>query len=86
LLLDIVLGWGCHEDPAGEAISAIGEAINEYGDGPITLAHVCGNPEDFQGYAEQLNKLQTAGVFVLETNAAVARISADMVSIIEGRK
>ena len=79
LLLDCVIGYGSHEDPAGELLKAINKAM-EHATHPITLiASVCGTSSDPQNRGEQENKLRSAGVIVLDTNAQAARLATNLI-------
>jgi hypothetical protein len=75
ILMDIMLGYGSHPDPAGAMVGAVEEArkIAE-SDGRVlpVLAHVCGTEQDPQPRSEQEAKLKHAGVLVLPTNALMA--------------
>jgi succinyl-CoA synthetase alpha subunit len=72
ILMDIMLGYGSHPDPAGAMLGAIKEAqeIAE-ADGRVqpVLAHVCGTEHDPQPRSNQEAKLKDAGVYVFPTNA-----------------
>lgn len=77
IYLDIVLGYGVHPDPAGAAIQAITEAqqrLAKKGREVIFMASVCGTPGDPQDARAQEKKLVEAGVVVVPTNAAAARL------------
>jgi FdrA protein len=68
VLLDVILGYGAHADPAGALVPAIdGSRV------PI-LAHVVGTAADPQGLARQEQTLRAAGVYLFGSNhhAAVA--------------
>jgi FdrA protein len=77
VLMDVVLGYGCNEDPAGE----IARALGKMGGGPagrgrsrpVVVASVCGTRGDPQNYDRQRQVLEDAGVFVAETNAIACR-------------
>lgn len=79
LLLDVVLGYGAHPDPAGEASQAImaakarAEAAGRYL--PV-VTFVCGAEDDPQRLSEQEAKLQAAGALVTASNAQAARVAA----------
>jgi len=78
ILLDIVLGYGAHPDPAGAAVEAIREAqqITEEAERHIVfVASVCGTEADPQTLSRQEAKLRDAGVIVLPDNAAAARLA-----------
>jgi succinyl-CoA synthetase alpha subunit len=75
ILMDIMLGYGCHPDPAGAMLDAIEEAkkIAKSNDRVLPiLAHVCGTEDDPQRRSEQESKLKHAGVYVFPTNALMA--------------
>jgi hypothetical protein len=79
ILLDVVLGYGAHPDPAG----ALGPAVQEAsalaaGDGrhvPV-VASVCGTDEDPQRLGAQEARLREAGLLLAPSNAAAARVAA----------
>lgn len=79
VLLDVMLGHGCHPDPAGSMVDAIvGAREAAAADGrplPI-LAHVCGTEQDPQPLSEQERKLRQAGAVVLPTNALMVLAGA----------
>ncbi|MCL4301824.1 MAG: acyl-CoA synthetase FdrA [Anaerolineae bacterium] len=74
ILLDVVLGYGAHPDPAGELGPAIAQAIaqaKEAGRHLDVVAVVVGTDEDPQGFNKQVEQLKAAGARV-ETNNEVA--------------
>ncbi|MFQ5614165.1 MAG: acyl-CoA synthetase FdrA [Anaerolineae bacterium] len=74
ILLDVVLGYGAHPDPASELAPAIARARAQAGAAGRTLevvAVVVGTDEDPQDLAGQVEKLREAGARV-ETNHEVA--------------
>jgi FdrA protein len=75
ILLDVVLGYGAHDDPAGELVPAI-EAIRARPHPVAVVASVCGTADDRQGLARQVATLERAGVFVAGSNAQAARLAA----------
>jgi hypothetical protein len=82
VLMDVMLGYGSHQDPVGAMLNAITEAkkIAE-SDGralPI-LAHVCGTELDPQHLSDQVMKLRDAGIQAFPTNATMA-IAAALIS------
>lgn len=71
ILLDVVLGYGSHEDMAGAllpAIISLKEKARVEGRKIFFVATVCGTRKDYQGYDEQIGKLNNAGVIVCESN------------------
>src|SRR5438046_6559734 len=64
LLVDVVLGYGAHRDPAGEIVPAI-RAVRARR--PLAVvASVCGTDGDPQSRAAQIATLRDAGVIVLD--------------------
>ncbi len=82
VLLDVVLGYGAAEDPAGDLRAAIVEArrtARAAGRELVVLAYVCGTPRDPQGLEAQRQVLIDAGVVVAPTNSAMAETAARLV-------
>ena len=79
IIMDIMLGYGSHPDPAGAMCNSISKAQmiakNDYRVLPI-LAHVCGTDQDPQRRSDQIEKLQKIGVRTFSTNALMATASA----------
>ena len=78
VLMDVVLGYGSHVDPASELGPAIEEAIGLARRGGRELACVvslCGTDDDPQGLSHQEEKLTAAGAVVVRSNALAARIA-----------
>lgn len=74
VLLDVVLGYGAHEDPSAPVVEAAAET-----DGwPAIVASVCGTRGDPQDWAAQVERLVDAGVYVTETNAAAADLAGEL--------
>ena len=74
IVLDVVLGWGAHADPAGELAPVIAQARAIAARAARTLAvigFVCGTELDPQGLARQEATLRKAGM-VLAGNSANA--------------
>jgi len=79
LLLDVVLGFGAHPDPAGEllpAISAARAVARSAGRGLVVIASVCGTDGDPQDRGHQKARLEAGGVIVMPSNAQAARLAA----------
>lgn len=79
VLLDVVLGYGADDDPAGALAPTIEEAKQKAEDEgrflPV-VASVCGTSKDPQNLEEQERKLEDAGVIVMPSNAQAARTAA----------
>ncbi len=80
IVLDLVLGYNAHPDPAGSALEAIKEArqiAEKDGRHLIFVTSVCGTDSDPQKRNEQVAKLEKEGVLVFPSNAdAVAFLAA----------
>ncbi len=71
VLLDVVLGFASHPDPAG----GIADAVRRAAEHAIVVAHVCGTPDDPQDSDRQAKTLSDAGAIVAPSNAAAARLA-----------
>ncbi len=76
ILLDCVLGFGGHMDPAGHLASRLRDRPN---DGPVVIASVTGTNADPQNRAAQVAKLEAVGVVVAQSNASAAAMAAEIV-------
>jgi FdrA protein len=88
LLLDVVLGYGAHRDPASILAPAIAQAREQAaaeGRYLAVVASVCGTEQDIQNARVQEQKLREVGVIVLPSNAQAARLAAMLVQE-EGRR
>jgi FdrA protein len=82
IVLDVVLGYGAHPDPASELGPAIGEAIRASkakGRALTVVASITGTEGDPQGLQRQSEALRQAGAILCESNAAAARLAAMIV-------
>jgi FdrA protein len=73
VLVDIVLGYGAHENPAGVLVRALNSRK------PL-VASVTGTDQDPQVWSRQVAILREAGVSVAASNAHAAEAAAAMVS------
>jgi FdrA protein len=72
ILVDVVLGYGAHADPAGVLLSVKSEKT--------IIASVTGTDNDPQVRSRQVAKLREAGVLVAPSNAQAAELAAAAVS------
>lgn len=81
ILLDVVLGYGAHPDPATEIATAIATArrTQTTKHDVIVVASVCGTTSDPQNLVLQETTLRDAGVLIAPSNAAATRLAAAMV-------
>ncbi|GAB1481422.1 acyl-CoA synthetase FdrA [Treponema sp.] len=71
MLVDVVLGYGSHEDPAGAllpSLVAAKKAAAKRGGYLSVVASITGTENDFQGYAGQKAKLEKEGIIVMPSN------------------
>lgn len=83
IVLDVVLGYSAHPDPASELGPAIRRAQEQAaGEGRelIVVASVTGTKEDPQGLERQGRALEDAGAIVCTCNAAAARLAGFIVA------
>ncbi len=89
LLLDVVLGYGSHRDPAGAILPALKEAkqqaLERGGYLPIVTS-VTGTEKDFQGYAETIQKLEALGCIVMPSNYQASLLSVDLLEAIMNKR
>jgi FdrA protein len=78
ILLDVVLGYGAHVNPARALVPVIREArarARTAGRWLCVVASVCGTEDDPQGYDDQVAQLIDAGVLVQSSNAQAAHLA-----------
>jgi FdrA protein len=76
ILLDVVLGYGAHPDPAGElapAIAGARDTAKSNGRHLEVVAVLVGTDEDPQEMGDQIRRLERAGARVETSNEAAAR-------------
>jgi FdrA protein len=76
LLLDVVLGYGADQDPAGALAPALTAARSKRSL-PVVVALV-GTEGDPQGWGRQADALAAAGAAVYASNAAATRYALDL--------
>lgn len=82
LLLDVVIGYGATDDPAGELVPILKAAkaqAEAQGNQLAIVAYVCGTDQDEQSKCDQVAKLVATGAFVAKTNAEAARLASMIV-------
>ena len=83
ILLDVVLGYGSHPDPASEMVPVIQKAkalADKAGRHLVVVGFVCGTSSDPQDLSKQEAALREAGVILAESNAQAVRLAATVVS------
>ncbi|HUX38569.1 MAG TPA: acyl-CoA synthetase FdrA [Rectinemataceae bacterium] len=82
VLVDVVLGYGSHDDPAGALVPALVEArraAEARGGYLPVVASVVGTAGDYQGMAAQVAMLEAAGCIVMPSNFRAAKLAARIV-------
>ncbi len=77
VLLDVVLGYGSHEDPAGAVADSVARArarLSESGKDLVAVASVTGTDQDPQDLGQSIASLEAAGVIVMPSNAQAVRL------------
>jgi hypothetical protein len=74
VLLDVVLGYGAHPDPAGVLVQGLDDAAPP-ASRPRVIASVTGTEADPQGYSRQVRTLEQAGIIVAPSNAHAAELA-----------
>src|SRR5215469_721909 len=83
ILLDVVIGYGAHADPAAEIAPVVRDAIALSAAAGRTLSvvgFVCGTKSDPQSLADQEARLRGAGMMLTQSNAQAVRLAARTVA------
>jgi FdrA protein len=84
VLTDVMLGWGAHADPAGALAAAWQEAqalAGAVGRTLVGIAHVCGAPDDPQGFEQQRQLLRERGLLLADSNAQAVRLATAVLGV-----
>jgi hypothetical protein len=76
IILDVILGWGIHPDPAGHLVSSLKDRS---GAGPVIVASLIGTEADPQVRSSQARKLTDAGIILAPSNASATEIALQCV-------
>jgi FdrA protein len=79
IMLDVVLGYGAHPDPADELGDAIEDA-KAYRPELEVVVSMIGTPTDPQGLIEQAAYLRHVGAHVFASNATAARFASSLIT------
>ncbi|MGH6923601.1 MAG: acyl-CoA synthetase FdrA [Propylenella sp.] len=83
IILDVVLGYGSHANPAEEIVPAVKAArasARKAGRNLVFVGFVCGTEGDPQGLARQEATLRDAGILLTRSNAQAVRLAARIVA------
>lgn len=81
MLLDIVLGYGSHSDPAGAILDSLGDAKKkaEARGGYLSIVtSITGTEGDFQNYDETKKKLESIGCVVMPSNFQASTLALEI--------
>jgi FdrA protein len=73
IVLDVILGFGAHPDPAGDLAPIISAALAGRPDDLTIAVALCGAEGDPQGVDDQARRLAESGAFVTRNSAQAAR-------------
>jgi succinyl-CoA synthetase alpha subunit len=88
-VVDVVIGYGSHEDPAGAiapAVEAMREAARKRGGYLPVLASITGTAGDPQNFALQKAKLEAAGCVVMPSNHQACALATKILERIGARR
>jgi FdrA protein len=88
MLLDCVLGYGSHPDPAGALVPSLQAArrrARERGGHLALVASVTGTEGDYQGLEEQRDKLHSAGCLLMPSNYQASLLALRILKRIASR-
>jgi FdrA protein len=80
ILLDVVIGWGAHADPASELAAAVVQAkkiARKANRHLAVIGFVCGTELDPQGLAKQEATLRAAGMVLAPNSASAAWLAGE---------
>jgi FdrA protein len=88
VLVDVVLGYGSHEDPAGAllpALAALRGAVRRRGGYLPVLASITGTERDPQNFGLQKAKLEAEGCVVMPSNHQAALLAVKLLKRLDAR-
>ena len=78
ILVDVVLGFGSHSDPAGAVAASVREIrqrLSNQGKDVVVIASVCGTDLDSQDLHKSVATLEEEGILVMPSNAQAVRLT-----------
>jgi hypothetical protein len=88
MMLDMVLGYGSHPDPAGAILDSLREAKEKTaarGGYLSIVASITGTEGDYQGIDAQRRKLESIGVVVMPSNYQASMLACRIMEKVAGR-
>ena len=86
IMLDVVIGYGSHPNPASELAPAVAKAIDlaqKAGRHLEVVAVVTGTDEDPQNFSDQIQQLKQAGAWVSPSNEDTVRYAGAILQALE---
>ena len=78
ILVDLVIGYGAHADPAGSLVDVVkGRGAKA----PLIVASVCGTEQDPQVRSRQIQRLESEGILVAPSNADACELALAIVKL-----
>jgi FdrA protein len=74
-VLDVVLGYGAHSDPAGELARTVERSLQRRPGELTVVVALCGTDADPQNRSAQADALLSAGAIVTHSAAQAARVA-----------
>ena len=78
ILLDVVLGYGSHPDPASELVPVIVQA-REKSPGILIIGSVTGTDQDPQNRKKVIQGLENAGMIIMPSNVAASELAGQII-------
>jgi FdrA protein len=75
IVLDVVLGYGAHPDPAGDLARTVERALQRRDGGLTVVVALCGTDADPQNRSDQAEALLSAGAIVTYSAAQAGRVA-----------
>ncbi len=78
ILVDVVLGFGSYDDPAGAVAASVHEIrqrLSSQGKDVVVIASVCGTDLDSQDLNQSIETLEAEGILVMPSNAQAVRLA-----------
>ncbi len=89
VVVDVVIGFGSHEDPAGAlapAVEAMRAAARRRGGYLPVIASITGTDKDPQNFTAQKAKLEAAGCVVMPSNHQACALATKIVERVDARR
>ena len=87
ILVDVVLGFGSHSDPAGAVANSVREVrqrLSLHGKDVVVIASVCGTDLDSQNLHKSVETLEAEKIIVMPSNAQSVRLTDKIMQGIKG--